>query len=48
LRIPGFQDRCFKPLSHPSIPLLDLILFRFYLGSAWQHFRCCQMLPVLD
>jgi hypothetical protein len=29
LRIPGFQDRCFKPLSHPSslrIPRLDSMI----------------------
>jgi hypothetical protein len=46
LRIAGFQDRCFQPLSHPSKPLLDLIPCRFRFGNTWQHFQRCHLLPV--
>ena len=47
LRISGFQDRCNKPLYHPSNPLLDLMPCRSHFGNTWQHFGvaiCCQFL----
>ena len=46
LRIPGFQDRCFKPLSHPSqsAPGLDLALLADSRPAPFAAARC-QLLP---